>query len=356
MIMAKESILIVDDDIQVLSSYERGLEENDYNITAVKSGEEALKALKKQKFSLILADIVMEGINGLKVLEEAKKVSPETVVILISGYGSIENTIEALRKDAIDFIMKPCGKEELKHRVKKAIERQQLGIKTKKTEIYQEMCETLGTVADELGNLLTVIIGNVELLTMDLSIDHPMFEKLLDITISAEKMAIIINKMKEIRGIETKQYTRDSKIIDIQKSAEFKKPEEKTILVIDDEKVITSMTSNFLKKNGYDVDTAGSGIKALKMIKNKNYSIVILDICMSKMDGYEILQKMNQFYTEKQVQIPSTIMITEYDVEEILQKCEEIGAYTVLHKPFRLSVLIETVKHAEAFIIKNQLS
>ncbi len=114
------------------------------------------------------------------------------------------------------------------------------------------------------------------------------------------------------------------------------------------------MVSNFLTKNGYDVDTAESGIKALKMIKNKNYSIVILDVCMSQIDGYETLQKMNKFYTEKQVQITSTIMITGYDVEDILQKCKEIGAYTALHRPFKLCVLLETVKHAEKFMRKYQ--
>lgn len=72
------------------------------------------------------------------------------------------------------------------------------------------------------------------------------------------------------------------------------------------------------------------------------------------MNGYETLQKMNQYYTEKQEQIPSTIMITGYDVEDILQKCKEIGAYTALHKPFKLSILLETIKHAEKFIRKNQ--
>ena len=354
--MEKESILIVDDDIQVLSSYERGLKEDNYNIKAVKSGEEAIKELKKKKYNLILLDIVMNGINGLQVLEEVKKQSPGTVVILVSGYGTIETTIEALRKDAIDYIAKPCDKEELKFRVKKALERQQLGIKAKEAEIYKKIFETLGTVAHELHKPLTALKGIVDMLAMDLPDDHPMYEQLLDIIISAERMTVIINKMREIRGIEMKQYTIDSKIIDIQESAEFKKPEGKTVLVVDDEEAITSIISNFLTKNGYNVDTAENGIEALKMIKKKKFSIVILNIYMPLMDGYETLQKMNQFYTEKQIQIPSTIMITGYDVEDILQKCKEIGAYTALHKPFKLSILLETIKHAEKFIRKNQSS
>ena len=350
--MEKENILIVDDDIQVLESYERGLKEDNYNIKAVKSGEEALEEIKEKKYNLILLDIVMTGVNGLQVLEETKKLSPETVVILISGYGTIETTIEALRKDAIDFIVKPCDKEELKFRVKKALERQQLGMKAKESEIYEKMSETLGAVAHELNNPLAAIIGNIDLLILDLPDDHTMYEQLLDITVFAERMAETINKMREIRGIEKKQYTNDSKIIDIQKSSEYTKPDAKTVLVVDYEETITSIISKFLTLNDYNVGTAKSGFEAIEMIKNKNYSVVILDVSMPEMDGYETLQKMNEYYTNKRIQIPATIMFTGYDVENILQKCKETGAYYAQHKPIRLNVLLETVKQADEFVRK----
>ena len=70
--------------------------------------EEAIELFKKYKYSLILTDIVMEGITGLQVLEEAKKYCPDTPVILISGYVTIETTIEGLRNGASDYILNPC--------------------------------------------------------------------------------------------------------------------------------------------------------------------------------------------------------------------------------------------------------
>ena len=125
--MEKESILIIEDDIQVLSSFERILSGVGYEITAVNNGYKALKLLKNRKYNLVLTDIVMKGIDGLQVLEEIKMISPETVVILITGYGVIETAIEAIRKGVNDYILKPCDEGELRSRVKQALEKQRLG-------------------------------------------------------------------------------------------------------------------------------------------------------------------------------------------------------------------------------------
>jgi len=127
--MERESILIIEDDIQVLSSFERILSGDGYEITAVNNGDKALKLLKNRKYNLVLTDIVMKGIDGLQVLEEIKMISPETVVILITGYGVIETAIEAIRKGVNDYILKPCDEGELRSRVKQALEKQRLGEK-----------------------------------------------------------------------------------------------------------------------------------------------------------------------------------------------------------------------------------
>jgi len=353
--MEKESILIVEDDMQVLSSFERILSDEGYNITAVDSGEKALILLKEHKYNLIISDIEMREVDGLKVLEEIKKVSPETVVIFITGYKSTDTTIEALRKGAIDHILKSCNEEEIKMRVRLALEKQRLEQEALKAEMYKKISETLGGVAHEINNPLTTIIGNAELLTLDKSIDYPMYKQLKVIERSAERIAEIVEKMGKVKGIETKRYTKDSEIIDIQKSSEFKSYEEKSVLIVDDEETITSLYSKALRREGYKVDTAESGIKALDMVNNKNYSVIILDLSMPEMDGYETLQNLNKYYTDKKVQIPETIMITGYDVEDILKKCRNIGAFAALQKPIKILTLVETVKKAEEFFKKNRL-
>ena len=351
--MEKESILMVEDDEQVLLNFEKTLSKEGYNTKVADNVEKALKLIKENKYNLLLVNIEMKRINGMQILEETKKISPETEIILIVGYESADVAFDTLRKDAIDFIVKPCEKEELRLRIKHALERQRLRKRALKDEIYKEMSETLGAVAHEINNPLTTIIGNAELISYDLSSDHPMYKQTKAIERSAERIAEIIEKMRKTKGIEMKQYTKDSKIIDIQKIGKFEKPEEKTILIVDDEESITSVYSIVLERDGYKVDTADSGIEALDMIKEKNYSIVILDICMPEIDGYETLKKMNEYYSNKEIQSPATIMITGYDVENILQECKNIGAFTTLLKPLKNKILIDTIRQAEEFVKEN---
>ena len=124
--MEKESILMVEDDQQVLLNFEKTLSKEGYNTKVADNVEKALKLIKENKYNLILMDIEMKRINGMQILEETKKISPETEVILIVGYESADVAFDTLRKDAIDFIVKPCEKGELRIRIKHALEKQKL--------------------------------------------------------------------------------------------------------------------------------------------------------------------------------------------------------------------------------------
>ncbi|MFC1564962.1 response regulator [candidate division KSB1 bacterium] len=344
-------ILVVDDDNQVLSIFKRVLSNEGYQVHAVDNGNDAIEQIKQEEFNLVLTDLVMKGVDGFEVLEAAKQLSPQTVVILVTGYGSIDVAIKALRNGAIDFIIKPCTEDELILRVKKALERQQIGQKAKKAEMYQRMYETLGAVAHEINNPLTAINGNTQLLIRELGDDHPGICFIDQINGSVEKIAKIIEKMRKIRGIETKQYTKDSKIIDLQKGDEkLSSPAQGTILIVDDEENITISIARFLRLNKYEVDVAHSGLEALEKIKNNNYSLVVLDICMPEMDGYEVLQEINKYYTGRDVKIPATIIMTGFDVEDVLQKCKEAGAYTAIHKPFKFKEFMKLIREAEDYL------
>ncbi len=344
-------ILIIDDDDQVLKIFERVLADHGHQIKAVKDGREALQLIQRNEYDLILTDLVMKGVDGLEIIEATKKHSPQTVVILITGYGSCDVAIKAMRKGAIDILIKPCSEDELILRIEKALERQRIGKKARESEIYQKMYETLGAVAHEINNPLTTLIGNTQLLSETLEKGHTGSQYIEQINSSAEHISKIIEKMRKIRGIVTKQYTRDSRIIDLQKvETDLKAPEDGTILIIDDEENITLSISRFLKLNNYNVDTAHSGIEALEKIKYKNYSVIILDICMPEMDGYEVLKEINNYYTGNQIRIPATIIMTGFDVEEILDKCKEAGAYTAIHKPFKFKEFMSLISEAEEYV------
>lgn len=348
--MNSEKILIVDDDVQVLFNFKKTLEKEGYNVNTAASGEKALEWLASTSYDLVLTDIVMDGIDGMALLKKIKEASPKTIVILITGFGSIESAVHALRHGAVDYMLKPCQQEELTIRIRRALDNKKLEKSALEAEMYQKMSETLGAVAHEINNPLTAIIGFGELLELEFEDNGSVKDQVSSILKAADRISGIIRKMKEIRGIETKQYTRDSKIIDIQKSSEQVEPEIRSILVVDDEEIIYSMASQFLKMSGYDVDTAENGMIALEKIEKTHYNIVILDISMPGIDGYETLVGINKYYSTNEAKKPATIMMTGYDVEEILDKCKGIGAFAILHKPFSLKKLLEIVKDAELSI------
>jgi DNA-binding response OmpR family regulator len=128
----KEKILVVDDEEGTREILKQILDDVGYEVHTVASGYKAIEEVKSNKFDAIIADIKMPGVSGLRVLEAAKGVDPEIEVIMITGYASLDSSIEALRKGAANYIMKPLNIEELKVALRNALGRQRLLRENKK--------------------------------------------------------------------------------------------------------------------------------------------------------------------------------------------------------------------------------
>ena len=100
------------------------LASEEYSITTSPSGTEALKMVQENDFDLVLSDLMMPDVNGLKLLEEIRRFKPGTAVMLITAYGSLRSAITAMRLGAVDYVLKPCDEDELRLRVHNACERQ----------------------------------------------------------------------------------------------------------------------------------------------------------------------------------------------------------------------------------------
>jgi DNA-binding NtrC family response regulator len=107
------TILLVDDEIVVLKVLSRELKAEDYVVTAVSSGSDAISALQDTSYDLVITDITMEGIDGLDVLKATRKIAPQTLVIVITGYSNSRSAKEAKRFGVDDFLVKPFEMEEL---------------------------------------------------------------------------------------------------------------------------------------------------------------------------------------------------------------------------------------------------
>jgi CheY-like chemotaxis protein len=114
-------ILIVDDDPNMLSVLQNSFSEENYHVATSSNGLDAIEKCRTQPYDLIISDIMMPGATGLEVLSTAKRINPKTLVILITGFASLETAVSAIREGAYDYITKPFRLEEIKIVVKNAL-------------------------------------------------------------------------------------------------------------------------------------------------------------------------------------------------------------------------------------------
>ncbi|MEK7821509.1 MAG: sigma-54 dependent transcriptional regulator [Planctomycetota bacterium] len=135
----RKKILIVEDDEYVLGSVHMLLSKDGYAVSTATNGELALSTCQKEQFDLAIIDLKMPGMDGIQVLKGLKKLSPDTMVIMMTAFGSIQNAVEAMRSGASDYITKPISAEEIKLAVQKVLEKQKLirEIKALRQELEQ---------------------------------------------------------------------------------------------------------------------------------------------------------------------------------------------------------------------------
>ena len=103
------ALLIVDDEEGIRETLSGIFEDEGYIVTAVASGEEALGVLREQSPDLVLLDVWLSGMDGIQILQEIKKTSPNLPVVMISGHGNIELAVKATRMGAYEFLEKPLS-------------------------------------------------------------------------------------------------------------------------------------------------------------------------------------------------------------------------------------------------------
>ncbi|MCA9248335.1 MAG: sigma-54-dependent Fis family transcriptional regulator, partial [Planctomycetales bacterium] len=124
--MSKGSLLLVDDDRHVLDSMADWLRELGYELDTASGREEAIARLGKRRYDLALVDIRLSDGDGFDVLHFCREKHPETSVILITGYGTVDSAIEAVRAGAFDFLTKPLIDEELELAIERALSQREV--------------------------------------------------------------------------------------------------------------------------------------------------------------------------------------------------------------------------------------
>jgi DNA-binding response OmpR family regulator len=174
----KSNILVVDDEPIARQSLSDILRLEGYHVTAVANGEAAVDHIRRYAVDLIVLDLKMPGMNGLDVVQVVNQVSPDTEIILLTAFGSMETAVEALRQRVHDYLFKPASPTQILESVRRGLERRELKLNERKQEEEIQLYRTKdGTEVDLMrrivnragvsesltpaeGHLLKVFLGN----------------------------------------------------------------------------------------------------------------------------------------------------------------------------------------------------
>ncbi|HBC46970.1 MAG TPA: hypothetical protein DCZ43_07990 [candidate division Zixibacteria bacterium] len=154
------NLLLVDDDPNVVAILQEMLDDGQYNLISAYSVAEALSIIRRQNISMILTDLMLGDGTGVEILQEAKRLHPDSQIILMTGRPTIQNAVDVIKEGAYDYLVKPFGIERVRMTIERAAEKirlEQENIKLKEMMSFYQISEAMGSIID-LDALLGLIL------------------------------------------------------------------------------------------------------------------------------------------------------------------------------------------------------
>ena len=120
--MGNEKILVIDDSPEILTLFSEYLRAEGYEVDTSADGASGIEMVEKKTYDLIISDLKMPGMDGMKVLEFAMEHSPDSICIILTGYGTVKNAVEAIKMGAFDYLTKPVKMDEIMVTLRRALE------------------------------------------------------------------------------------------------------------------------------------------------------------------------------------------------------------------------------------------
>ena len=169
----KDRILVVDDEEAVVGALAEFFTLRGYEVETAMNSRQALGRIHDQSFSIVISDLRMPGMNGVELLEHVMDEDPETVMIIMTGYASVQSAVDALKKGAYDYVVKPFSMYELEKTVKLGLEKRRLQrenvelshLTRKLIEVDQIKSNIISTVSHEFRTPLMSLKGYLTMMT-----------------------------------------------------------------------------------------------------------------------------------------------------------------------------------------------
>ncbi len=139
-----EKVLLVDDEEEFLEIMAERMRARDIDVTTTTSAQEAIKMIDNNMYDAVVMDFMMPEINGLEALKTIREKNPETQIILLTGYATIDKGVEAIKAGAYDFIEKPADLDELSEKIKQAHHKKTVIVDKRDKEMVLNMLRKFG--------------------------------------------------------------------------------------------------------------------------------------------------------------------------------------------------------------------
>jgi len=229
-------VLVVDDEEEIRDLLFRALTQGGgFHVELAENGEEALGKIDKDHFDLILTDLAMPKMDGLQLIEEVAKSRPEVLTVLLTGHGTIDSAVEAMKRGASDYLLKPLYLEELVIRLHKVLEEKKRFISLKDCiidleranrewqRVHEIKSEFISVASHELRTPLAAIKNAVQLIlkgkTGEINEDQAKFLSIAERNIN--RLTEILNNLLDLSRIESGKVGMKSEELDLRDPIEF---------------------------------------------------------------------------------------------------------------------------------------
>ena len=209
-------VLVIDDDEGDCYLMEDILTEIGVTVVTAIGGEMGIRLLSEREYPVIITDLRMPDLDGMAVIDFVRKRKMNSLIVVVTGYASIDTVIEAHRLGAYDYIIKPFGSDLLRFTVKRAFDFIALRREKERLAVYEVGSKIASTASHEVFQPLTVLMGEANAImrsTQDSEIRHLAQQILTE----ARKIRDILRKMENITDYVDKTFPGGHTIIDIEK-------------------------------------------------------------------------------------------------------------------------------------------
>lgn len=215
---SEKKVLVIDDDEGDCCLVEDILSEDGICVVKAIGGEMGIRFLTEEEFPIVITDLRMPDVDGMAVIDFIRKRQLESLIVVITGFASVDSVIEALRSGAYDYILKPFSADLIRFTIKRAFDYITLRDEQDRLKFFEMVTQLASTTAHEVFQPLTVIMGEAKGIYKEAgeSSIRDMANQILE---ESRKIRDVIRKMDNLHEYVTKTFPGGFSIIDIEKGS-----------------------------------------------------------------------------------------------------------------------------------------